>query len=228
MLLQSADPYLRAAAVWAAGPLADRAPIAAGLTRAKDDEHPLVRETVDELIGPKRAAAGATGLPFHLSTIETMHFLHAVPLFSGLDPEDLHELALYAIDDTIEPPSVLFAEGDPDCDALFVILAGRVSVEHAGAGVLDAAEAAASAVASRGAHRIETLGPGSVVGELSVLDGSRRDSTVRPERGPVRVLRIPGTRFRSGLLRRGRVTEWLLGALAGRIRRLSAPLVRQR
>jgi CRP-like cAMP-binding protein len=91
-----------------------------------------------------------------------------------------------------------------------VILAGSVSVERVG---------------SAGD---ETLGPGSVVGELSVLDGSRRDSTVRPERGPVRVLRIPGTRFRSGLLRRGRVTEWLLGALAGRIRRLSAPLARQR
>jgi hypothetical protein len=52
-----------------------------------------------------------------------------------------------------------------------------------------------------------------------VLDGSRRDVTVRPTSGPVRVLRIPGTRFRSGLLRRGRVTERLLGALAGRIRR---------
>jgi hypothetical protein len=44
----------------------------------------------------------------------------------------------------------------------------------------------------------------------------------------VRVLRIPGTRFRSGLLRSERVTEWLLGALAGRIRRLSAPSFKQR
>jgi hypothetical protein len=54
-----------------------------------------------------------------------------------------------------------------------------------------------------------------------VLDGTRRDTTVRPAGGPVRVLRIPGTSFRSGMLRRSRVTEWLLGALAGRIRRLS-------
>jgi hypothetical protein len=224
-LLQSADPYLRAAAVWAAEPVADHPVIEAGLARAKEDEHPLVRETADAALGPQPAATGAAGLPSHLSTIETMHLLHAVPIFSGLDPEDLHELALYAIDDTVAPPSVLFDEGDSDCDALFVILAGRVVVERAGA---DGTGAAAGVPASSTVHQVETLGPGSVVGELSVLDGSRRDSTVRPERGPVRVLRIPGTRFRSGLLRRGRVTEWLLGALAGRIRRLSAPLARLR
>ena len=118
--------------MWAAGPFAGHPVIDAVLARAKEDEHPLVRETADAAVGPRRAAAGAAGLPSHLSTIETMHLLHAVPIFSGLDPEDLHELALYAIDDTIEPPSVLFTEGDADCDALFVILAGRVSVERVG------------------------------------------------------------------------------------------------
>jgi hypothetical protein len=222
-LLQSADPYLRAAAVWAAAPLADRSAIAAVLARAREDEHPLVRETADPITGPRPPSEGGVGLPARLSTLETMHLLQAVPIFSGLDPEDLHELALYAIDDTIEPHSVLFVEGDADCDALFVILSGRVSVERNGE-----VEAPSIAGAATGAHLVETLGPGAVVGELSVLDGSRRDSTVRPERGPVRVLRIPGARFRTGLLRRGRVTEWLLGALAGRIRRLSAPLARQR
>jgi hypothetical protein len=220
-LLQSADPYLRAAAVWAAAPWADRSAIAAALARAREDEHPLVRETADPITGPRPPAEGGVGLPARLSTLETMHLLQAVPIFSGLDPEDLHELALYAIDDTIEPHSVLFAEGDADCDALFVILSGRVSVERNG-------EAGAASGAATGAHLVERLGPGAVVGELSVLDGSRRDSTARSEGGPVRVLRIPGARFRSGLLRRGRVTEWLLGALAGRIRRLSAPLARQR
>jgi CRP-like cAMP-binding protein len=198
--------------------------IAAALARARADEHPLVRETADPITGPRRALEGAAGLPAQISTVETMHLLQAVPIFSGLDPEDLHELALYAIDDTIDAQSVLFAEGDADCDALFVILSGRVAVERVG--TVDGTGSAPRD--ATGALLLETLGPGAVVGELSVLDGSRRDSTVRPEHGPVRVLRIPGSRFRTGLLRRGRVTEWLLGALAGRIRRLSGPLARQR
>ena len=213
-LLQSPDPYLRAAAAWAAAPLIDSPLLAEPMARARDDEHALVRETATAVLA-RRGALGARGLPAHLSTIETMHLLHAVPIFSGLDPDDLHELALYAIDDTVVPPAALFEEGDADCDALFVILGGRVTVERSdpsGGGAVE--HGGAPAV-------IETLGPGSVVGDLSVLDGSRRDSTVRPDRGPVRVLRIPGTRFRSGLLRSERVTEWLLGALAGRIRRLA-------
>jgi hypothetical protein len=230
-LLGSSDPYLRAAAVWAAATFpfdpeldvtlsgvlesAGVPGLEAALARAANDEHPLVRETAvlyDRArrgAGGIRAAAGGVSLPTHLSTIETMHLLHAVPIFSGLDPEDLHELALYAIDDSVAPPAVLFEERDPDCDALFVVLDGRIAIERAG---------------DDGAIvPVESVGPGAVVGELSVLDGSRRDSTARPESGPVRVLRIPGARFRSGLLRRGRVTEWLLGAMAGRIRRLSVP-----
>jgi CRP-like cAMP-binding protein len=58
-----------------------------------------------------------------------------------------------------------------------------------------------------------------VIGELSVLDGSPRSATVRPEGGPVSVLRMPGPSVR-GILLRPRVAESLLGMLAGRMRRL--------
>ncbi|HVR29792.1 MAG TPA: cyclic nucleotide-binding domain-containing protein, partial [Thermoanaerobaculia bacterium] len=234
-LLGSSDPYLRAAAVWAASPLAEVEALRDAIARARDDEHPLVRETAAWFARRPEVAAESGSLPpgppRALSTIETMHLLHAVPLFSGLDPEDLHELALYAIEETIAPPQAIFEQGDADSDALFVILSGRAVVDRAGG----AADRAASAVAANGvstetvpARRGEVLGPGAVVGELSVLDGSRRDVTVRPQGGPVRVLRIPGPSFRGGLLRRTRVTEWLLGALAGRIRRLTEPLDRDR
>jgi Cyclic nucleotide-binding domain len=213
-LLASSDPYLRAAAVWAAA-REDTAPaLGEAVQRADDDEHPLVRETAARFGSVAERAASARvrpGLPAHLTTIETMHLLHAVPLFSGLDPEDLHELALYAIEETIAPPRAIFEEGDADSDALFVILAGRAVVER-----------------GSGTGTADTLGRGAVVGELSVLDGSRRDATVRPDGGPVRVLRIPGASFRGGLLRRTRVTEWLLGTLAGRIRRLDAASGRDR
>jgi hypothetical protein len=206
-LMASPDPYLRAAATWAASGAVPGTALGDAVTRAAADDHPLVRESAARASsapgGALPASRGSKGPPVYLSTLETMHLLHAVPLFSGLDPEDLHELALYAVEETIAPPRSIFHEGDVESDALFVVLDGTVVVE-------------------RGSTRVETLGPGAVVGELSVLDGSRRDSSARPEHGAVRVLRIPGASFRGGLLRRPRVTEWLLGALAGRIRRLSS------
>ena len=54
------------------------------------------------------------------------------------------------------------------------------------------------------------------MGELSVLDGSPRSTTVRPEGGPVRVLRIPGPSLRGTLLHRPRAAQSMLGILAGR------------
>jgi len=138
-----------------------------------------------------------------LSTIETMHFLQSVPLFAELDPEDLHDLALFAVEERIVPPETICDAGDAHTDALFVILEGRAEVLPTAPG----------AEASR-------LGPGDVVGELSVFDGSPRAATVRPVDGPVRVLRIQGPRLRGGLLRRPRVTGSLLAILASRIRRL--------
>jgi hypothetical protein len=221
-LCASSDPYLRAAAVWAASAYVGDAEPRSLIEQARQDEHALVRETAALFAEGGLATAsdaggqGRPGPPTRpLSTIETMHLLHAVPLFSGLDPEDLHELALYAVEEIIAPPDVIFEQGDVNADALFVVLGGRATVHRH-----DGADAGA-------ALRRETLGPGAVFGELSVLDGTRRDVTVRPDGGPVRVLRIPGPSFRGGLLRRTRVTEWLLAALAGRIRRLADTVERR-
>jgi CRP-like cAMP-binding protein len=218
-LLRSADPYLRAAALWAAAPFRGVEPLRAALDRARHDDHPLVRETAAWFAADDVAPARLDGAR-PLSTVETMHLLHAVPLFTGLDPEDLHELALYAFEETISPPRAVFEQGDADSDALFVILAGRVVVHRSRVEVAATDGGPAGDAPFAAAPRIERLGPGAVLGELSVLDGSRRDVTALPADGPVRVLRIPGASFRGGLLRRTRVTEWLLAALAGRIRRM--------
>jgi CRP-like cAMP-binding protein len=121
------------------------------------------------------------------------------------------DLSQFAIEETIEPPATICDAGDASSDALFVIVSGQA--------VVVGGEAGDPAVVDR---VLATLRRGDLIGELSVLDGSPRSATVRPEGGPVRVLRIPGPTLRSALLRRPRVAQSLLGLLASRLRRLAA------
>ena len=208
-LLEETNPYLRAGAVWAAAGHAETS-LEAPLTRALEDDHPLVRETAARFAGASRSddREGATSL----SSIETMHFLHAAPFFADLDPSDLYDLSQFGIEESVHPPATICEAGDADSDALFVVVSGKAVVVGRGPGN--------SADATRA---IAILGRGDLVGELSVLDGSPRSTTVRPEGGPVSVLRIPGPSLRGILLHRPRVAESLLRILAGRIRRLVEP-----
>jgi hypothetical protein len=209
-LAGATDPFVRAAAVWAAGTdrNADRTIVARGL----EDPHPLVRETA-ALCGSRAGdEPGKTGDRFSsLGTIEKMQFLRGVPLFAHLDPEDLEDLSRLTQDDVVTAPQVLCEEGDVDADAVYIILEGLASV------VLRAR----TDFGEKTEREVAVLGRGEVVGELSLLDGSPRMATVRPKDGPLRVLRIPGGLFRSRLLHRPRVAQPLLVTLAGRLRRLS-------
>jgi len=209
--LLSADPYLRAAAVWVAGSAEE--PEAREVVRdATRDPHPLVREISDRLRDAARRPAGGATRFAEQSTLEKMQFVRGVPLFGGLDPEDLHDLVRFADELTLVPTGTLCEEGDVDADDLFIVLEGRASVTVRGRG--DSSAPAAE-------REVAVLGAGEVVGEMSMLDGSPRSATVRPKDGPLRVLRIPGQRFRSRLLPRARVARPLLVTLAQRIREMS-------
>lgn len=205
-LLEEANPFLRAGAVWAAARHPEKV-LEAPLARAAVDEHPLVRETATRFVGVSPDASGAR--PVGLASIETMHFLHAAPFFADLDPADLFDLSQFAVEEMVAPPATICEAGDSGADALFVVVSGRAAVVGRGPGDPARAE-----------RTIAVLGRGEIVGELSVLDGSPRSTTVRPEGGPVRVLRIPGPRLRGILLQRPRAAQALLGMLAGRMRRL--------
>jgi hypothetical protein len=205
-LLQEPDPYLRAGAAWAAAGHPDPS-LEGPVAGAVEDEHPLVRETAVRFGPGRRAGSGDTGL----ASIEIMHFLHAAPFFAELDLGDLADLADLAMEQTVHPPAALCEAGEAGSDALFVVLSGSLTV-------LSPADGPGGT-----SRTLATLGPGDLVGELSVLDGSPRSSTVRPEGGPVRVLRLPGPRLRATLLSRPRAAEALLGILAGRLRRLAGP-----
>lgn len=214
-LVSATDPYIRAGAVWAAG--SDET-VPEVVERGTDDPHALVRDAA--ALADRRDEEDLTvkGRFSSLATIEKMEFLRGVPLFSDLDPEDLHDLATLTVEETVTAPAVLCEEGDMEADALFIIVDGLASV------VLRAKDEAGNEIE----REVAVLGAGEVVGELSLLDGSPRIATVRPKEGPVRVLRIPGHLFRSRLLQRPRVAQPLLVTLAQRLRRLSRQVAEER
>lgn len=84
--------------------------------------------------------------------------LAQVPLFSGCSDRDLHHLA-QAVDEVMLPEgTVLTREGDVGREA-FVVVSGTAEVTRDGVAVAE-------------------IGPGAVVGEMSLLDGGPRSATV--------------------------------------------------
>jgi hypothetical protein len=198
-LATDADPFVRAAAVW--GLLASGDPSAeAALVAGRADGDPLVREAAEA----PRPGPGSTfsGRP----RIVRMQSLRRVPLFAELEPGDLLELAELAREEEVAPEASLCEEGRPDSGDVFIVLGGRATVTVRG---------------GDGDREIAQVGPGDVVGELALLDGSPRSATVRAAGGPLRVLRIPAGAFRDRLLPRGRVARSLLLTLTRRLRALS-------
>lgn len=53
---------------------------------------------------------------------------HKIPLFSGLDPEQLEPLADGFRSDLYEADSIVFSQGDP-ADRLYILLSGKVAIK---------------------------------------------------------------------------------------------------
>jgi CRP/FNR family cyclic AMP-dependent transcriptional regulator len=90
--------------------------------------------------------------------------LSEIPLFSRLDPDDRDALLASMTRTTLKAEEPVFWIGDPG-DTLYVVVEGRVEI---------------TAPDERGNHlMLDTLGPGGVFGEISLLDGGPRSATVR-------------------------------------------------
>ena len=213
-LVRDRDPYIRAAAVWSLGITSPGSP--AIFDAARDDTDPLVTEAAGASLVPEdEADRAARSAHFAGRTrISRMQFLRKVPIFSELEADDLLDLAELGREEEIPPGQALCEQNRPDSGDLFVILAGRAVVRVRGGMPGEEQES-----------DVAELGPGEVVGELSLLDGSPRSATVLPGGGPLRVLRIPAQAFRERLLPRGRVSRSLLLTLTQRLRGLSARLL---
>ena len=104
--------------------------------------------------------------------------LGALPMFSGCSKQELRDVARIVDELHVEPGRVLMSQGDAGQEA-FVIEEGTAEVVRDG-------------------QLLATVGPGSYVGELALIDAGPRSATVTATT-PMRVLVI-GTREFSTLL----------------------------
>lgn len=197
----STDPYVRAVALYAIG--ARGAVEEAALARMARDEHEIVREVAAHLRERAgREAKDEAGAHPNLITIEKMLALRAAPIFSGLAPEGLAELARASIEDEYAPGQTLCVEGEPG-NEVFILLAGDVKILY-----------------RDGANQrvVAKERAGGFVGEMSALDPAPRSATVIGGENGVRVLRLNGIAFRNALDANPSIAASVIRTLAQRLR----------
>jgi CRP/FNR family cyclic AMP-dependent transcriptional regulator len=123
--------------------------------------------------------------------------LAGLPLLAHCTKKDLAALAAVVVDETFDAGHVLTREGQLGGLA-YVLVSGTVTLRRKG-------------------RRVGRLGPGSIVGELSLIDGGPRTATVSAD-VPVEVLSVNADDFRRVVLASPRLTLALLRTLAERIR----------
>ena len=123
-----------------------------------------------------------------------------------LAPAEIDAIAAIAELQNLPAGSELFREGEPG-DGVYLVMSGEVDVVKSGAG---------------GERSLARLGPGAILGEMSLLTNDTRSATGRA-RAQTAVLRLPASRFRA-LLEEGSPAALKLTAGLGEVlaRRLAA------
>ncbi|HEU0296786.1 MAG TPA: HEAT repeat domain-containing protein [Anaerolineales bacterium] len=139
-----------------------------------------------------------------LSTLDRVLLLREVPMFIGLSPEDLEQIAEIAEEQLFLDQAILCREGEYG-HALFIIASGVVDV-------LKKSGTSEKMLASRST--------GDFVGEMAILESAPRSATLRA-RGGVRTLVIDGDAFQTILLDRPQVAVSVLRRMSTRVRELN-------
>jgi signal transduction histidine kinase len=133
-----------------------------------------------------------------------------VPLFAALADDDLEWIARACESTDLAAGEVVAAEGD-EGDALFVIAAGELEVVKR----------------SRSTDvPIARLGPGEIVGEMAVLEGSPRNATIRAVE-PSRIIRVGRDAVLELVRTRPAAAMSIIRTVTGRLRSTEA-LLRER
>ena len=125
--------------------------------------------------------------------------LRRVALFSSCSTKDLEKIAKAGDEVTLDAGSVIVDQGQTGREA-FVIISGSATVKRNG-------------------KKVATLGSGSVVGELSLLDHGPRTATVVADT-ECTMLVISQRQFLAVIDAIPAISHKLLATLAGRIREL--------
>jgi len=143
-----------------------------------------------------------------MNTTTRIEILKQVDIFAALKKRDLKLIAKSTTEEVYEPGAALCRQGDRGV-AAFIILEGTVAVEeelHEGRVI-----------------EIATLEPGSVVGELALIDGAPRVATVRAKTDS-RVLVLTTWDFRALLKRQPAMAGDILPVVVRRLRNLAIEL----
>lgn len=132
---------------------------------------------------------------------EKVDILARLPLFERCTKRELDKVARISVEGVHSEGAHLTREGQAG-GLLFVVIEGTADVIRKG-------------------RRIGRIGPGEVIGELSLIDGQPRSAEVRAT-SPLRVLEISRDDFRALVDGAPQFAVNLLGALARRIRATDA------
>jgi CRP/FNR family transcriptional regulator, cyclic AMP receptor protein len=147
--------------------------------------------------------------PVHITWYKGVSLMHEdtlarVDLFAGLDKKDLQVLTNACQERTYKAGSTLIKQGDTGV-GLYVIISGTVRITQANNP--DKAEV-----------DLGTAGPGSVLGEMSLLDDLPRSATVTAVTD-VTALLLPVWEFRTTLRNHPDIALRLLSVLSHRLRK---------
>ncbi|MDN5558937.1 MAG: Crp/Fnr family transcriptional regulator [Ruaniaceae bacterium] len=132
----------------------------------------------------------------------------SVPLFSALEPEDQAQLFAMMSTVSFRRGEKLFNEGDPG-NCLYLLVDGKVKLGHTSS---DGRE-----------NLIAILGPGEMIGELTLFDPGPRSGTATAV-APTEMLQLDHLSLMEFLDTRPELAKHMLKALAQRLRRTNTAL----
>jgi CRP/FNR family transcriptional regulator, dissimilatory nitrate respiration regulator len=138
--------------------------------------------------------------------VRTLAYLARIPLFEGLPPEQLEDLAMIMTDQAFRKGEIVFSEGE-NADGFYVAIEGRIKVYK---------------LSAEGKEQIlHFFGPGEPFGEVPVFTGQRFPAHAEAMEES-RVLFFPKESFVDLIKRNPSLALNMLGILSMRLRRFTA------
>lgn len=143
-------------------------------------------------------------MAFHLHKNEKTARIEKLPLFRDCSQRELAAVADVLVEEEVAAGGVLTREGQ-DGGTAYIIVEGDAEVVREG-------------------HTLATVGPGEIVGELSLLDQQPRIATVKAVT-PLKVLAFSHEDFAKLMSTVPELSQALLSVLAKRVRDLDSKVV---